>query len=111
MANPLNKTVIRNAVSVNDPRNPENALAIDSSGAIVGAAMANAASVTPSDATVFSPQTRSLFVGGAGNVAVRLFGSQTVVTLTAVPAGTTLPIAVDKVMLTNTTATAIIRMW
>lgn len=105
--------VIRQAVSVNDPKNPANALAPNSDGSLNSSAvpMANAASVTKSDATVFSPPTKSLFIGGAGDVAVRLFASQTVVTLTAVPAGTTLNISVDKVMSTNTTATNIIRFW
>lgn len=67
----------------------------------------DAFAVTPSDVTVFSPEARGLYVGGAGNVAVVTKGGTTV-TFTGVAAGTVLPIRVTKVMSTNTTATAII---
>ena len=64
--------------------------------------------VTPSDATIFSPATRKLWIGGAGNVAVLLAGDTVPVTLLAVPVGTMLEVAVTKLMSANTTATAII---
>lgn len=64
------------------------------------------AAVTASDSTDLGV-TRAVWVGGAGNLAVRFINSASAVTLTAVPAGTLLPIQVDRVMSTNTTATNI----
>ena len=65
----------------------------------------HAEAVTPSDATVVS--FSSLYVGGAGDVAVTMVSGD-VVTFSAVPAGSFLPIQVTKVMSTNTTATLIL---
>jgi hypothetical protein len=59
--------------------------------------------ITPSDATLLL-DVRGIYVGGAGNVAVTLVSGE-VVTFTAVPVGTILPVKVTKVMATNTTAT------
>ena len=70
----------------------------------------DAVAVTKSDTTVLV-HTRALFVGGAGNVAVRMAHGQNTVTFTGVPAGALLPISVDKVMETNTTATNIVAVW
>jgi len=64
----------------------------------------DAIAITPSDSTVLT--VFGLYVGGAGNVAVTGL-SGVAVTFTNVPAGTILPIAVNRVMLTNTTATNI----
>lgn len=62
--------------------------------------------VTPSDSTDLTG-TRALFVGGAGNVAVRMVGDPAAtVTLTGVVAGTILPVRVTRVM-AATTATNI----
>lgn len=69
-----------------------------------------AAAVTKSDATVFDPSTRGLYVGGAGDVAVRMIGGQSV-TFVAVPAGTFMPLQVDQVLSTGTSATNIVRLW
>lgn len=66
--------------------------------------------VTPSDATVLGSPTRAIYVGGTGNLAVRMYRSQQVVTFAAVPVGI-LPIQVDKVMNTNTTATNIVALY
>lgn len=64
-----------------------------------------AAAITPSDSAA---QTyRAIYVGGAGNVAVQTTGGNTV-TFTAPPVGTILPVEVQKVMATNTTATLLI---
>jgi hypothetical protein len=63
-----------------------------------------AVAVTPSDATVF-PVTRALFVGGSGNINVRMADGQTLV-FTNVPVGI-FPIQVDMVLATSTTATTI----
>jgi hypothetical protein len=69
---------------------------------------AGAVVVTASDTTVYDPPGRALYVGTTGDVAVRMAGDQTVVTLVGVQGGTTLPICVDKVMSTNTTGSNIV---
>lgn len=68
----------------------------------------NAAAVTPG-AGALSDTTRALYVGGAGNMTVTMAGNAASVTFTAVPAGTTLPIAVTHV--TAATATSIVALW
>lgn len=62
--------------------------------------------ITPNDTTVFAA-TRALWIGGAGAVAVT-FADGTTATLSGVPAGTRLPIAVTQVKATGTTATLIV---
>lgn len=71
-----------------------------------------AAAVSPSDSAdvTTSFDVRGLWVGGAGNVAVRLPGSVTAVTFVGVAAGTLLPIQAVRVMSTNTTATSIVAL-
>jgi hypothetical protein len=59
--------------------------------------------VTPSDTTVLT-DVRALWVGAAGNVAVRMIADGSTLVFAGVPAGTLLPVQVDKVMATNTTA-------
>jgi hypothetical protein len=61
--------------------------------------------VTPSDATVLD--FSAIYVGGAGNVAVRLKSDGTVLTFTAPPVGSTILIAGDRVM-AATTATLLV---
>jgi hypothetical protein len=66
--------------------------------------------VTPSDSTDLG-EPRALWVGGAGDVAMRFTGSgATTVTLVGVPAGTLLPVAASKVM-AATTATSIVALY
>lgn len=67
-------------------------------------------SVTKSDATVFAQPTRSLWVGGAGDVAVRMLDGTTPI-FTGVLAGALLPVRVDKVLSTGTTATNIVGLY
>lgn len=72
----------------------------------------NAVAVTPSDAAVI-PVTRGLWVGVAGNIAVRMAGANAgagAVTFTGVPIGI-LPIQVDQVKSTSTTATTILALY
>jgi hypothetical protein len=64
----------------------------------------DAYSVTPSDAT--TQRAAALFVGGAGNVAVKTEDGTTL-TFTNVQAGSILPVRVSQVLATNTTATTI----
>lgn len=70
----------------------------------------SAAAVTPSDTTIIN--CRALYIGGAGNVAVKTTAGATAVTFTAPPVGTILPINIDggQVMSSNTTATLIVAL-
>lgn len=68
-----------------------------------------AAAVTPSDATILS--CHSLYVGGAGNLAVQTIdATATTITLVGVPAGTIIPLACYRV-LAATTATNIVALY
>ena len=69
-----------------------------------------AVAVTPSDATVLDI-TKAVYVGGAGNLAVIMADDTAAVTFTGVAAGTVLPIRVQKVMATNTTATSVVAIF
>ncbi len=93
---------VRTATAIADPNNPNN---------VFVPGLFFAAAVTKSDATVFTNPTGALWVGGVGDVAVRMYGNATSVTFTAVPAGSLLPITVDQVLSTGTSATNIVRLW
>lgn len=69
----------------------------------------NAVAVTKSDTTLLAT-TRALWIGGVGDVALE-FESGATVTLTAVPAGTLLPVQVVRVLNTGTSATAIVALY
>jgi hypothetical protein len=66
---------------------------------------ADAVAVTPSDTTVL-PFTKGLYIGGAGNVNVRMKNGTTIL-FTALAVGVFHPLEVDKVLATTTTATLI----
>lgn len=68
---------------------------------------AGSVSVTESDTTVYDPPGRAVWVGGAGNLAVRMAGDESTPTFVGVQAGTMLSICVDQV-LAATTATDIV---
>jgi hypothetical protein len=68
-----------------------------------------AAVVVPSDATVLATPTRAIWVGVTGNIAVRMRG-QNLVTFSNVPVGM-LPVQVDKILSTGTTATTMLAIW
>lgn len=69
------------------------------------------AAITPSDSTDLSPITRSIYVGGTGDVSVKLAGDpSTTVTFKSVPVGTILPIKAIRVLSTGTTATFLISL-
>jgi hypothetical protein len=66
--------------------------------------------VTPSDTVALTEKASALWVGGAGNVAIKTPGASAAVTIVGVPAGTVLPIQAEYVMATNTTATNIVAL-
>lgn len=73
-----------------------------------------AVAVTPDDNTDLTYTTRGLYIGGAGNVVVRMYnasGTAASVTFTGVSAGTVLPIRAQRVLSTSTTATNIVALW
>lgn len=70
----------------------------------------NGAAVTPSDADELPEPARALWVGGAGNLKVTLYGGD-VVTLVGVAAGTMIrDLPCIKVWNTDTTATSILML-
>jgi hypothetical protein len=68
----------------------------------------DAVAVTPSDVTVI-PVTRSLYVGTGGTLVVRMSSGNSA-TFTNVPVGV-LPVQVDQVLSTGTTATGILAFY
>ena len=70
--------------------------------------------ITPNDTIVFAQTTRSIYVGGGGNVSIK-FGNKaqtnSVITFTGVPAAFFLPVRAQSVMNTGTTATGIIGLF
>lgn len=70
----------------------------------------SAIAVTISDTVPIS--CRAIYVGGAGNVAVKTVSGAAAVTFTAPPVGTILPIMIDGgfIMATNTTATLLLAL-
>lgn len=71
----------------------------------------DAVALTKSDTTTYGPANGGVFdaiyVGGAGDVAVRT-ANGTTLTFSGALAGTTIPIRFDRLMSTNTTATLIL---
>lgn len=70
-----------------------------------------AAAVTPSDATPLTQATRGLWIGGAGNVSVKMAGDNETVLFSGIAAGTLLPIRVRQVLNAGTTATLIVALY
>lgn len=68
-----------------------------------------AVAVTPSDSATI-PITRAIYVGGTGNITVRMADGQDNILFTGVPVGI-FPIQVDKVYNTGTGATAILALY
>lgn len=68
----------------------------------------DAVAVTPSDSTVI-PGTRGLYVGVSGDISVRMVSGNTAL-LKSVAVGI-LPVQVDKINSTNTTATDILALY
>ena len=70
----------------------------------------NAVEVTPNDGVDLTSTTRALYVGVGGDVKVDMHGTGTV-TFVGVSAGSLLPVRVDRVYSTGTTATSIVALW
>lgn len=70
----------------------------------------SANAITPSDTA--GVNCRALYVGGAGNVAIKTTANAAAVTFTGLVAGTVLSVMIDggSVMATNTTATLLIAL-
>lgn len=69
-----------------------------------------AEAVTAHDSNDLTYVSRAIYVGGAGNVAAAMLDG-TVVTFTAVPAGTILPIRCKRINSTNTTASSMVSIY
>lgn len=69
-----------------------------------------AAAVVPDDDAELAYMTRALYVGGAGDVSVRMADGQEVIFFN-VPGGSVLPIRVVKVLAAGTTAGSMIALW
>lgn len=70
----------------------------------------NGEAVTKHDANDFAKVSRGIYVGGAGDVAA-VMADGTVLTFSAVPAGTLLPIRCKRINSTNTTATLMLALY
>jgi len=63
--------------------------------------------ITPNDGADLTRTPRSIYVGGAGNIAL-ITSKGTTVTFTGLAAGSVLPIRANRVLATGTTATNLI---
>lgn len=71
-----------------------------------------ATAITPADATALPlGPCRSVYVGGAGNLAVILDNDTVAVTFVGCFAGMVLPVMVQSIQATNTTATSIVALY
>ena len=66
--------------------------------------------IAPSDQAALSFVTRALYVGGGGDVALRLQGGAEVI-FRGLQTGSLIPIRIDKVKSSGTTATGLIGLW
>lgn len=75
-----------------------------------GAPAERAVAITKSDSVDLAEPSRAIYVGGTGDV-VAVFQSGDVVTFSAVPVGTILPICVKRINSTSTTATLMLSLF
>ena len=71
----------------------------------------SASAVTPHDTNPLGNVSKALFVGGAGNIALRLVDDSSDVTFTGVTAGSILPVRASHIRATSTTATNIVNLY
>lgn len=71
---------------------------------------ASAVAVTPSDSTVLD-MTRSLYIGGSGNLRVVMYHDSTTTDFIGVLVGSILPLRVKQVYSAGTTATNIVALY
>jgi poly(3-hydroxybutyrate) depolymerase len=71
----------------------------------------HAVAILPDDAGTLDVVTRALYVGTAGDLRVRMAGGGAAVTLVNVAAGSLLPIRVDRVYATGTSAGGLLGFW
>jgi hypothetical protein len=70
----------------------------------------HAYAITPDDVDDLPRATRSVYVGGAGNISVVMASDDTTVAFINVAAGSVLPIRVKKVLSTDTTANNLVAL-
>ncbi len=64
-------------------------------------------SITPHDTNPLSEITRAIYIGGSGDIAVKMLAGQEV-TFLSLPTGTVLPVRVEQIKATGTTATGLL---
>lgn len=65
-------------------------------------------SISPHDVTELQEIPKAVYVGGSGDVVLRAIGDDSDVTFKAVPTGTIIPLRVQYIRNTGTTATFIV---
>lgn len=70
----------------------------------------HAAAVTPNDSADLATRSRAIYVGTGGDVAVVMAGGEAV-TFAGILGGSLLPVRVDRVKATGTTASNIVAVW
>ncbi len=70
----------------------------------------HAAGIVPSDAEALPHVTRAIYVGEGGDVALRLMGGSEVV-LRGLQGGSMIPLRVERVLATGTTAAGLVGLW
>ena len=71
----------------------------------------NSFTITPSDTAELPFVTREVWVGGSGNITLRLSNDTSSVVLTAVPVGTRLRLRARQIYATGTTATLLVGLY
>ncbi|KQS01512.1 hypothetical protein ASG11_17820 [Sphingomonas sp. Leaf357] len=82
-----------------------------SNASTLAAPATSAVAITPSDSAQLDRVSRAVFIGGAGDLAVLFANDATAVTLKGLVAGSILPVRVQKILSTNTTATNIVALY
>ena len=70
----------------------------------------HAEAITPSDSASLGHVTRALYVGGGGDVALRMLGGEEAVFRSLQP-GSLIPLRIEMIRSTGTTATGLIGLW